>query len=610
MRAAYAASLFLVVIAAAPSCAVAQATGQAGGAGFTRSVSGIPVQDRDGRPMAAPWFGGFNVPRPQLVDIDGDGRMELFVQERSGEIALFREKDGQWLWQTDRYHDLDVGEWYRFVDLDGDGRIDLVGEAPFSYIRAWRNVGTREEARFEIWADTLRDAGGAAIFADRQNILNIVDIDCNGRLDMFIGKVEGIIDRYEAIGSGPDGLPSFALIEHRWEGIEIVGDDPTVPRPSLHGANTMSFGDLDGDGDLDLLWGDFFEAGLLLIENHGTECGAPWFEPRLVNFPVGLDFRTTGYNAPSIGDIDGDGLPDVVVGVIGGAFQPTLSLSDNLYLLRQEAPGRWQVATSRLVSMIDVGSESIPLLVDYDGDGDLDLLVGNRADPGEASTATITLFENVGSGTAPLFRDRGSIGVTGTYHMSPTMADLDGDGLPELIVGTWTDQVQRWRNAGTAAAPRWQLADSALVTITRGSNTTPTFADLDGDGDLDLIVGEASGQLNLYRNDGTRTEPRFTLVSDSFQDIDVGRRSHPLLVDLDGSGRHDLLIGADTGVLELWRRVGSGADIRFERDPGFELRSDANLAPAIGDLFGTGRPDLLTGGDGGGVRLFRRDPGR
>ncbi len=297
-----------------------------------------------------------------------------------------------------------------------------------------------------------------------------------------------------------------------------------------------------------------------------------------------------------------------MVGVIGGAFQPTLSLSENLYLLRQRQAGEWEKVTSRLVSMIDVGSETMPLLADYDGDGDLDLLVGNRTDPGEASSATITLFENIGSATEPLFRDRGSIGVLGTFHMAPTFADLDGDGLPELIVGTWTDQVQRWKNVGSRSAPKWQLADSALVTITRGSNTTPTFADLDGDGDLDLMIGEASGQLNYYRNDGTRTEPRFTLVSDNFQEIDVGRRSHPLLIDLDGSGSHDLLIGSDTGTLELWRRVGTGSDVRFERDPGFELRSDANLAPTLGDLFGKGRPSLITGGDGGGLRLFLARP--
>ena len=72
------------------------------------------------------FFGGFDLPRPQLVDIDGDGTPELFVQERSGELMLFRRERGEWVWQTDRFQDLDIGEWFRFADVDGDGRIDAL----------------------------------------------------------------------------------------------------------------------------------------------------------------------------------------------------------------------------------------------------------------------------------------------------------------------------------------------------------------------------------------------------------------------------------------------------------------------------------------------------
>jgi hypothetical protein len=585
---------------------------------FKARVAPFPVTDSSGTAYPQPFLGGYDVPRPQLLDIDGDGDLDLFVQERSGELTYFERESGRWTWRVDRFHDLDVGEWYRFVDLDGDGDWDLLGESRFSYIRAWRNVGSAKEPRFEMAADSLRGADGQPIFADRQNILNIADIDCNGRLDLFLGRVTGTIDRFEAEpGLGSDGLPRFRLLTQRWEGIEILGPVPGadqngpggsesgIPNGSRHGANTMAFGDADGDGDLDLYWGDFFEQGILLIRNDG---GCPHFSLRgtPTRFPAENPLLTTGYNAPAPGDFDGDGDLDLILGVIGGAFSPARSGVDNLYLVEQHAPGQYRVVTSRVIPTVDVGSESVPTLADIDGDGDLDLLVGNKIDPADNRTSTITWFENTGSGTAPAFRDRGPLDVRGEFHLVPAVADLDGDGLLDLLLGNWRDRLQWWRNSGSATAPAWTLADSALVTITRGSNTAPALADLDGDGDLDLVIGEASGQLNLFRNIGTRTAPAFELVSDEFQRIDVGRRSVPLLADFDGDGKADLLLGSEDGTLQLWRNVTTGAEILFEPVAGFTLNSDAYSTPTAGDLDGDGDLDLVVGTVSGGLRYLEQ----
>jgi uncharacterized protein (DUF2141 family) len=259
------------------------------------------------------------------------------------------------------------------------------------------------------------------------------------------------------------------------------------------------------------------------------------------------------------------------------------------------------VRTRRLVPTLDVGSDAAPALADLDGDGDLDLLVGNKIAVDTDTTAVLTWFEHVGTRTAPALRDRGPLGIAGDFHFAPAVGDLDGDGRPDLLLGTFRDRVQWWRGG---VATGWMLADSAVITLTRGSNTMPALADLDGDGDLDLVVGEASGQLNLYRNDGTRTAPRFTLVSDRWLEIDVGRRSAPAFLDVDGDGRLDLVVGSEDGGLRWWRRVGDAAAMEFTATPGRLVQTPPFSAPAVGDLTGDGVPDLLVGIGSGGLFYY------
>ncbi len=567
-----------------------------------RRIAPFPVVDSTGRVLELAFLGGLDHPRPQLVDIDADGDLDLFLQETTGQVMLFlREGTGDSLPRfrlaEERFAGLDVGEWYRFADLDGDGDADLLAERPYSYLSYYRNDGTRTAPRLVLAVDTLRDASGAPIFSDRQNIPQLGDIDCNGLPDLLIGRLDGTVGRWEATAERGLASPGFRQVAENFEDIRIIGRQAG----SLHGANTMALVDGDGDGDPDLYWGDFFEPGLLLLENSGT-CRAPNLRSQPVQFPRGAPVLTTGYNAPTFGDVDGDGRLDLVMGVLGGAFNPNLSSIENLYYLDRDVAGTWRTRTRQLLPMLDLGSESVPALGDWDGDGDLDLLVGNKIDPGDLRTSRIYRLENTGTAKAPAFRLAGALPIRGGYHFAPAFGDMNGDGRLDLLVGQWGARVARWRLTAAAAV----LEDSAAVTLTRGSNTTPALGDLDGDGDLDLLVGEASGSLNYYRNDGSPREPRFVLVSDEWEGLRMGRRSAPALADLDGDGDLDLLVGWELTGVVVFRNDGTRSAPRFEKTPWLTLPVSALAAPAAGDLDGDGKVEVVVGNVSGGVLYFGR----
>ncbi len=577
---------------------------------FVADVDGpIPIRDSNGRPYQHPFLGGLNVPRPQLIDVDVDGDLDLFLQEESNAVMFFENVGGDggaaFEFRTMKYGGIDVGEWYRFADLDKDGRIDLLTEQPYSYVRYLRNTGDTSAPAFTEAADSLKDVRGSPIFSDRQNIPNVSDIDCDGNPDLFIGRLEGTVTRYEwaeAVGS----VPRFRFVGDRFQGIEIIGQ----VLGSRHGANTLAFVDIDGDGDHDLLWGDYFEPGLLLIENRGS-CERISMDGQPTPFPTGDPVRTSGYNAPGPGDIDGDGDVDLLVGVLGGAFNANTTTADNLYLIEQTSPGTFALRTTRFINTVDVGAESIAAIGDLNGDGDPDLLLSNQIEPFDNETSGMYYFEMRGVGEERYWQLTDTLHLDPAYHYAPALGDLDGDGDLDMMLGTWRNKLSWYRNTTSGSRLRFDAVPGVAAELSRGSNATPALVDIDADGDLDLFVGETSGTINYFRNDGTRVEPAFVEVSDEYAMIDVGRRSFPVFEDLDADGDIDLLVGTDVGGLKVFRNDGSVHEAAFvEVDPEsatglaravFDLNLPAFSTPVFVDLDGDGDRDVVSGGRGGGV---------
>jgi hypothetical protein len=565
---------------------------------YERKVNPFPVYDAKGSAFDYPFLGGYNVPRPQFVDIDGDGDPDLFVQENTNELIFFENtspnSSSPLTWRTDKFHDLEIGEWFRFVDMDQDGDSDLLAEQPYSYIRYYRNDGTQQDPDFTLVTDSLKDASGTPIFSDRQNIPNVTDIDCDGKLDLFIGRLDGTVTRYESQGRDSRGVPQSQLESKRFEGIEIVKQIGT-----MHGANTLAFYDIDNDGDQDLFWGDFFEPSLLLIENEGS-CGNPILQGEPIPFPSSDPVQSSGYNAPAFTDWGHDGDIDLFVGVLGGAYNASGTLAENFHFYEQDN-GTFNLRTKQFLNTIDIGNESMPETGDIDGDGDLDLLLANKIQPGKQNTSLVYRFENRGDADKPSFHQNGTLELPNAYHYAPALGDLNGDDRDDLLLGTWQGRITYYQNTGDG----FELVNESFVELKRGSNSAPELGDLDGDGDLDLLVGESGGGIHFYRNEGSAGEPKFVLQKNAFPDVQAKHRSVPALHDIDRDGDLDLFLGTKTQGLLFFRNTGSAQKPTFtEESLPISIKVPSLSTPHFSDLDGDGTAEFLSGSVGGGLIYY------
>ena len=582
--------LFLMVITSCRSINTATNSSEKTIYEYRQIVNPFPVFDESGDQIEFPFLGGLNAPRPQFVDIDGDGDSDLFLQENTGDLMFFEfnEREGGFplQWQTYKFQNLDIGEWFRFVDLDQDGDFDLLAEQPYSYIRYYRNEGTPKRPDFALAADSLKDVNGNPIFSDRQNIPNVTDIDNDGFLDLFIGRLDGTLTRYESIGRDENEIPQFELVTERFENIEIVKQFGT-----MHGANTMAFMDIDEDGDQDIFWGDFFEPSVLLLENTGTPSN-PEFQSEPQPFPRNSPVGTSGYNAPTLTDWGQDGM--LICSWVFSAVHITQTrpLPKTFY-----STNMWKMAilNCRRAVSEHAGCWEMKAFLPQEtltGTVFLDLMIANKIDPNNRNTSIVYLYENRGTITEPEFYASGTLDLPEAYHYAPVLADLDGDGVDDLLLGRWRGQVDYYRNVGG----KFKLSQELIAELPRGSNAVPELGDLDNDGDMDLLLGASNGRVFYFENRGTTSEPDFVWIEDAFPDVEVRHRSAPALHDVDGDGDLDLFIGSKVEGVLFFRNTGSPEQPVFKKeDLPIDIRVTQFVSPHFADLDGDGLMEFLSG---------------
>jgi uncharacterized protein (DUF2141 family) len=309
----------------------------------------------------------------------------------------------------------------------------------------------------------------------------------------------------------------------------------------------------------------------------------------------------------------------------GSALKGT-ALSTSRFLVSRSSSAGSTGTTTSIPGITAAGGYSTPFATDLDGDGLIDLLVGD-------ANGNIYNYEQTAANgafaTTGVALTVGGTALKVTNYAKPAVTDLDGNGLLDLIVGTGTgNQLVRYEQtavgslsftlkgaltANTAAAP------TTFNTITTANFPRPTITDLDGNGLLDMLVGDNNGNITRYEQTATNVAtfaPKGNLTASTsaapttFNTIDVGDVSKPQVIDFDGDGLLDLLIGAYDGTINRYEQtaVNSTTFILIGKlaDGSGTIDVGTYAAPTITDIDGDGLLDVIMGSAAGNLTRYEQ----
>jgi hypothetical protein len=568
-----------------------------------------------------PWAGGIDYGQFSNIDFNYDGVQDLFVFDRTCHKVLTFIQNGMAgivdYEYAPEYESLfpEMTNWALLADYDCDGDKDI-----FTYTiggaRVYRNNGNATNGlSFVLQKSILKTniyGNDVFMYVSSVDVPAIVDIDNDGDLDILAFGVGGSSVEYQrnmsietygvcdslnfVTGNVCWGLFKEAsssntiLLNEPCPGqvgtpyMEVHGDD--VQNQDRHAGSTVLALDMNANGVMDLVLGDISYNTLTLLMNGGA---APNLNSAMISQDNAFPSNTTSVNQSVFPagyhvDINNDGKRDLLVSpasTIGSENEKSVmyysnSGADNAPVFNYEQSDFLQG------NMIEFGSGSYPVFFDQNGDGLKDLLVSIQGKFDATSgnqISKIAYYENTGTASSPQytfvtddFQNLSVLGISTGLNFYPTFGDLDGDGDEDMVLGEYSGYNYLFFNTG---GPGNQaifntytvLEESDGTLIMDGVYPIPQLVDIDRDGDTDLVLGKRNGKLNFYKNIGTPTAYEFKLYSNFLGGVNVTEagfvEGRAVPVFVDIDNEYQLVVGSKEGNLFHYDDIENNLELNF-----------------------------------------------
>jgi hypothetical protein len=508
-----------------------------------------------------------------IGDLDGDGKADIAVgNSTAATMSVYKNTSTSGVLNANSFTakvDFTTGTTPSVVaigDIDGDGKPDLtVSNYSSANVSVFRNTSTSGTIDSNSFAAKTDFTSGVGPY------VTLAELDGDGKIDLaVVNHIGNTVSLYRSTSTSGtiDGSTFAAKVDF------ATGTNPY----------NLAIGDLDGDGKPDLVVPNSGSDNLSVYRNtstSGTIDGSSFTAK--VDFAAGTDTYWA-----AIADFDGDGKPDLAA---------SNNTSNNLSIFHNQngfLATFTDIATTATVD--DAGSGSGAAFGDYNGDGDLDLFLVN-------SGSADRLYRNDGSN---IFADQGGTTADAGAGRGAAFGDFDNDGDLDLYVARGSGSAN-FLYENTDGNGAWtDVAGTKGVASTLDSYT-PSWIDYDSDGDLDLFVAVAGAANLLYQNSGAGSFT-FTDVAATAGVDDASNAEGAAWADYDGDGLVDLYVGNNASVNLLYRNEGDGTFYNDASTAGVQAAANATISPGWADYDGDGDLDLFVGNNSATTdQLFNND---